>query len=95
MKRWMLLLVALVVLAFLAPACTPTTGGTEVVVKTSAPPQPTESVEATEQPPVGPAGEVVSFWTWASTDFEEDALNKMVQQFRENTGIDVELLIIR
>lgn len=95
MKRWMLLLAVLLVLAFVAPACVPTTGGPEVVGEKTTAPEPTEWVEATKPPVTKPTGEVISFWTWASTDFEEDALNRMVQQFRENTGIEVELLIIR
>jgi ABC-type glycerol-3-phosphate transport system substrate-binding protein len=40
-------------------------------------PEPTEAPEA---PP--PEGVTVTFFAWAATDFEQDAINKMVDQFQ-------------
>jgi ABC-type glycerol-3-phosphate transport system substrate-binding protein len=103
MKQWTLLLALLLVLAVVVLACAPSAepGG---LIEEPLPEEPaaveeevsaTEPVEAIEQPVSEPTREVISFWTWASTDFEYDALEQMVQQFREDTGVEVELLIIR
>lgn len=98
MKRWTLFLLAALLLATLSPTCAPveepTEAPAEVVVETL-PPAAEEPTESAEQPPEPVPGEVVSFWTWASTAFEEDALNRMVAQFSKDTGIDVDLQVIR
>jgi ABC-type glycerol-3-phosphate transport system substrate-binding protein len=103
MKRWMLILVVLLALTLVAPACAPVTGVPEEVVEEAEPQEPTvveevpatEPVEATEAPGLEPTGEVISFWTWASTAFEYNALEQMVQQFSMDTGIEVDSMIIR
>ncbi|MGD9028632.1 MAG: hypothetical protein PVG25_02335 [Anaerolineae bacterium] len=89
MKRWMPFLLAVLLLATIAPACAPTSTPSEVVVEEEQAKPIEEVVQPTEEIPQ----EVISFWTWASTPFEQEAVEKMVRQFSANTGIDVDLLV--
>lgn len=92
MKRWMLFLLAALVLAILSPACAPIEEPPEVKVETPAP----EVVTEVEQVTMEPAQETILFMTWASTAFEQDAVEKMVEQFEEdNPQITVDRIVVR
>jgi ABC-type glycerol-3-phosphate transport system substrate-binding protein len=96
MKRCVLFLLAVLALAVISPACGPTPAP-EVIVRTAV--VETVVVETTvvevTAAPEGPEStqELVVFWTWASTGFEAEAVEKMVETFSASTGIQIELVI--
>lgn len=102
MVRWVLIPVTVIaVMLGLTSACaapTPETIEKEVVkeVPVEEAVEVEKEVEVPDEEAVEVEKEVVTFMVWPADDFEEQALEKMVERFQEiHPGIKVEMIVLR